>query len=203
MTAQRPGKRQLCSLLKYLFCSLFLFQDLFERKKLWPCVMPSAFQPLPLNHKEVIMFSCACALALPLFSAPEQLSAGPDTVMTGATVLTAAAHIHVSLPHLFKVLVLTDSYHMLAVCKLYQRDGNGRVTELCNRSRQLCVFLTHAYECHSLLTRSPCYKKPISCENTCTGRAYMLWLNSCCAEVQLRSAGADSSALAIGCLPLS
>lgn len=48
--------------------------------------------------------------------------------MTGATVLTAAAHIHVSLPHLFKDLVLTDSYHLLAVGKLQCRDGNGRVT---------------------------------------------------------------------------
>lgn len=163
-------------LFKYLFCSLFLFQDSFERKKLGTCVMPSAFQPLPLNRKEVIMFSCACAVALPLFSAGEQLSAGLHTVMTGATVLTAAAHIHVSLPHLFKDLVLTDSYHTLAVCKLYQRDGKGRVTELCNRSRQLCVFNTRIRMtgCHSLLTRSPCYKEPISCENTCTGRAYML-----------------------------
>lgn len=151
------------------------------------------------------MFSCACVVALPLFSAPEQLSAGPDTVMTGATVLTAAAHIHVSLPHLFKDLVLTDSYHTLAVCKLYHRDGKGCVTEPCNRSRQLCVFNTRIRmtECHCLLPHSPCYKKPISCENTCTGRAYMLRLNSCCAEVQLRSAGADSSALAIGRLPLS
>lgn len=163
-------------LFKYLFCSLFLFQDSFERKKLGTCVMPSAFQPLPLNRKEVIMFSCACAVALPLFSAGEQLSAGLHTVMTGATVLTAAAHIHVSLPHLFKDLVLTDSYHTLAVCKLYQRDGKGRVTELCNRSRQLCVFNTRIRMtgCHSLLTRSPCYKEPISFENTCTGRAYML-----------------------------
>lgn len=131
------------------------------------------------------MFSCACVVALPLFSAPEQLSAGPDTVMTGATVLTAAAHIHVSLPHLFKDLVLTDSYHMLAVCKLYHRDEKGRVLELCNRSRKLCVN-THIQmtECQSLLTHSPCYKKPLSCENTCTARAYMLWLNSCCVEEQ-------------------
>lgn len=88
------------------------------------------------------MFSCTCVVALPLFSAPEQLSAGQDTVMTGATVLTAAAHVYLSLPHLFKDLVLTDSYHMLAVCKLYQRDGMGRVTEICNRSGQLCVFNT-------------------------------------------------------------
>lgn len=88
------------------------------------------------------MFSCACVVALTLFSAPEQLSASPNTVVTGATVLTAAAHVHVSLPHLFKGLVLTDSYHMLAVCKLYHRDGKGRVTEICNRSRQLCVFNT-------------------------------------------------------------
>lgn len=132
------------------------------------------------------MFSCACVVALPLFSAPEQLSAGQDTVMTGATVLTAAAHVYLSLPHLFKDLVLTDSYHMLAVCKLYHRDGKGRVTEICNRSRQLCVFNTRIWmtECHSPLTHSPRYKKPISCENTCTGRAYMLRLNSCCVEEQ-------------------
>lgn len=132
------------------------------------------------------MFSCACVVALTLFSAPEQLSASPNTVVTGATVLTAAAHVHVSLPHLFKSLVLTDSYHMLAVCKLYHRDGKGRVTEICNRSRQLCVFNTRIWmtECHSVLTHSPCYKKPISCENTCTGRAYMPWLNSCCVEEQ-------------------
>lgn len=111
---------------------------------------------------------------------------GPDAVMTGATVLTAAAHIHVSLPHLFKDLVLTDSYHMLAVRRLYRRDGNGRVTEICNRSRQLCVFNTRIWmtECHSPLTHSPCYKKPMGCENTCTGGAYMVWLNSCCVEEQ-------------------
>lgn len=37
-------------------------------------------------------------------------------------------------------------------------------------------------ECHSPLTHSPCYKKPMSCENTCTGGAYMLRLNSCVEE---------------------
>lgn len=132
------------------------------------------------------MFCCACVVALPLFSALGQLSAGPNAVMTGATVLTAAAHIHVSLPHLFKDLVLTDSYHMLAVRKLYHWAGEGRVSGICNRSGQLCVLNTRIWMtgCHSLLTHSACYKKPISCENTCTGRAYMLRLNSCCVEGQ-------------------
>lgn len=70
--------------------------------------MSSPSQPLHFDHKLVIMFVCACAAALPLFSAPEQLSAGPGAVVTEATVLTAAAHIHVSLPHLFNGLVLTE-----------------------------------------------------------------------------------------------
>lgn len=107
--------------------------------------MKLAFQPLPLNHKEVIMFSCACVVALPLFSAPEQLSAGPDAVMTGATVLAAAAHVHVSLPHLFKDLVLADSHHMRAVCKLYHRDGKGAWQRSVTGAGN-CVFLTRAYE---------------------------------------------------------
>lgn len=36
-----------------------------------------AFWPLPLSHRQVIVFSCASVVALPLFSAPEQLSAAP------------------------------------------------------------------------------------------------------------------------------
>ena len=51
---------------------------------------------------------CSCAAALPLFSAVEQLPAGPGAVVTGATVFSAAAQIHVSLPHLFNGLVLTE-----------------------------------------------------------------------------------------------
>lgn len=46
-----------------------------------------------------------------------------------------------------------------------------------------CVFFNTRLwmtGCHSLLTHTlPGYKQPISCENTCTGRAYMLRLNSC------------------------
>lgn len=70
----------------------------------------------------------------------------PDTVMAAATVLTAAAHIHVSLPHLFKDLVLTDSYHMLAVCKLNHRDGKGPVTE----QAVVCLFNTRTRMAESL-----------------------------------------------------
>lgn len=42
------------------------------------------------------------------FSALEQLPAGLGSVVTGATVFAAAALIHVSLPHLFNGLVLTE-----------------------------------------------------------------------------------------------
>lgn len=77
-----------------------------------------------------------------------------------------------------------------------------------------CVcFLTRAYEWqgvtlswHTHTHTLPGYKRPISCENTCNrGRALhaaaqqlLAWKNK-----QLRSAGADSSALATGRRPLS
>lgn len=64
-------------------------------------------QPLLFEHK-LVMFVCAWAAGLPLFSALEQLPAGPRAVVTGATVFPAAAQIHVSLPHLFNGLVLTE-----------------------------------------------------------------------------------------------
>lgn len=92
------------------------------------------------HHRQVIVFFLCMSCGPALVFCTRAAVCCPDTVMTGATVLTAAAHIHVSLPHLFKDLVLTDSYHLLAVGKLQCRDGNGRVTEICNRSRQLCVF---------------------------------------------------------------
>lgn len=107
---------------------------------------------LLLNHKVVIKFVCAFVVTLPLFSAPEQLSVGPDTVVTGTTVLTAAAPIHVSLPHLFKGPVLTESYNMLAVCKLHYGNGRRYGVRICNLSRQLCLFDTHIWMIKHLLS---------------------------------------------------
>lgn len=77
----------------------------------------------PVLGHELLVFVCAFVAALPLFSAWEQLPAGPCAVVTGATVFPAAVQIHVSLPHLFNGLVLTEWYHTLTVCKLHQRDG--------------------------------------------------------------------------------
>ncbi len=97
---------------------------------------------------KLILFVAACAAALPLFSAVGQLPAGPGAVVTGATVLAAAAQIHVSLPHLFNGLVLTEWYHTVTVCKLHLGGGSwcwwwwwGD----CNLSRQLRVFELHIW----------------------------------------------------------
>lgn len=69
----------------------------------------------------------------------------PGAVVTGANVFAAAAQIHVSLPHLFNGLVLTEWYHTLTVCKLHQRDGGerGGAAVIGYPSRQLCVFDTY------------------------------------------------------------
>lgn len=67
MTDQHPSNRQGCSVLFFQY-----YFNIYSNVQ-----VKLAFQPLSLHHKEVIVFSCACVVALPLFSAAEQLSAAP------------------------------------------------------------------------------------------------------------------------------
>lgn len=69
------------------------------------CVsMFSPTQPLPSDHGPLMLYTCSRGLCFTL----KQLPSGSSAVVTAATVFPAAAQTHVSLPHLFMGLVLTE-----------------------------------------------------------------------------------------------